>query len=522
MKKEEYKPPLLYRIMSSEDQLKQAKVPVSQDVSLMHMKHKKNDILKPLNKKIKKYNRIIGSKLKMILNTSNIIRRAKENSSDLKDIIIELDKSHINNIIKYTECKKNTEETKNIILNMKNLERGEENKNNLKNKNDSNTNNNIKNENNKSTIADEMSSEKMHKLLSDNVLLMVKKKEIFSYYLIKNKYHVFNEEKKIRYIDKIREMLEIKQIQANNLLDEREKKAKIQNNKFFINHKKRLKIENQENYNKLSEKMRQENESSLKSIKDTNATLEQLNNNKSYLDEDIKLKYDHSLPSIINDKINKKKLMIRKLTEMYNNRTDRTKCESNNISMDNIRIKNYLNSSQKNDYMELLKNKENKTKKSIVNLRRLTRTQNSTNIPRQFINKKVIKKVKLNEQNISNSNSIDESMDKDLVNKRMTSVYEEIKGNNILKKKDQGFMKTYFENKKMKLNKKPRQAVTIMSNSLSRINEVDITKKLKKIHGVHIPEKYSQYFDRIESMNNGAYLTKCKIIDSLCKVKMDT
>ena len=465
MKKEEYKPPLLYRIMSSEDQLNQTKIPVSQDVSLMHLKHKKNDILKPLNKKIIKYNKIIGSKLKIILNTSGIIRRAKENSSDLKDIIIELDKSHINNITKYNELKKNSDETKNIILNMKNLERGEEEeKNNLvKNKNDSTTNINSKNENNKYKIVDEMTSEKMHKLLSDNVLLMVKKKEIFSYYLIKNKYHVFNEEKKIRYIDKIREMLEIKQIQANNLLDEKEKKAKIQNNKFFINHEKRLKIENQENFNKLSERMRQENESSLRSIKDTNATLEQLNNNKSYLDEDIKLKYDHSLPSIINNKINKKKKVIRKLTEIFNNRTDRTKCESNNISMDNIGKINYLNSSQKKNYMELLKNKEDndedKTKKSIVNLKHLLSTQNSTYIPRKFIHKKVIKKVKLNDQNISNSNSVDESMDKNLVNKRMASVYEEIKGNNVLKKKDQSFMKTYFENKKMKLNKKARQAV---------------------------------------------------------------
>ena len=77
---------------------------------------------------------------------------------------------------------------------------------------------------------------------------------------------------------------------------------------------------------------------------------------------------------------------------------------------------------------------------------------------------------------------------------RINSVYEEIKHNNILLKKDKDFMKAYFENKKMKLSNKNRQAVTIMSNSLSRINEIDITKKLKRIHGMHIPEKYVKFF----------------------------
>ena len=511
MKKEEYKPPLLYRIMSSEDQLNQTKISGSQDAALMHLKHKKKDILKPLNKKIKKYNNIIGNKLKVILNTSNIIRRAKNNSSNLRDIIIELDKSHLNNITKYTALKENTNETKNIILNMKNSEiEGEEEKNNIKKGND------------KSKVADEMNSEKMHKLLSDNVLLMVKKKEIFSYYLIKNKYHAFNDEKKIRYIDKIREMLEIKQIQADDLLDEKEKKSKLENNKFFVNQKKRLKIENQERYNKLSERLKRENESSLRSIKETNATLQQLKKNKSFLDEDIKLKYDHSQPSLIHKKINKKRIKIKKLTEMIKNIKD-GKYNYNDSNMNNISKINKLDLPQKKNYMTIINKKnsdENKNKKSQINNKRLLRVQSSMYIPKKMINKKFIKKIKLNEQNVSNNNSIDDPLDKNVVNKRMTSVYEEIKGNNILKEKDHSFMKVYFENKKMTLNKKPRQAVTIMTNSLSRINEVDISKKLKKIHGVYVPEKYYRYFDRFDSMSKRANLAKCKIFDSLCKVKM--
>ena len=54
-----------------------------------------------------------------------------------------------------------------------------------------------------------MTNQKIHKLLSDNILLMAKRKEIFIYYLIKNKYQAINDEKKIRYIDKIREIIYI-------------------------------------------------------------------------------------------------------------------------------------------------------------------------------------------------------------------------------------------------------------------------------------------------------------------------
>ena len=63
--------------------------------------------------------------------------------------------------------------------------------------------------------------------------------------------------------------------------------------------------------------------------------------------------------------------------------------------------------------------------------------------------------------------------------------------------------------------------MTIMSNSLSRINQVDITKKLKRIHGLHVPEKYSKIFDNLEYIDNTANNMKGNIYDSICKVKMD-
>ena len=60
-----------------------------------------------------------------------------------------------------------------------------------------------------------------------------------------------------------------------------------------------------------------------------------------------------------------------------------------------------------------------------------------------------------------------------------------------------------------------------MSNSLSRINQIDITKKLKRIHGMHIPEKYALIFDNLESIDNNANNMKGKIYDSICKSKMN-
>ena len=297
--------------------------------------------------------------------------------------------------------------------------------------------------------------------------------------------------KKIRYIDKIREMLEIKQIQSNDSLDEKEKKVKLQNIKFYVNQEKRIKKEMQENYNKLTQRLKQENDLSLKSIKETNDTLRSIKLNKSYLDEDIKLKYEH-IPSIIlkNRNNSKKKKILNKIKEL-----------DNNISM------------------TLRPNR----KKSFINLKRFILSK-STFKPKLISIKKNNnnnKNISLDNQSISNNYSSIILDDDNLNKSRINSVYEEIKHNNILLKKDKDFMKAYFENKKMKLSNKNRQAVTIMSNSLSRINEIDITKKLKRIHGMHIPEKYVKFFDKIETVNKNSNKMKFKIFDSLCKVRMD-
>ena len=97
----------LYRIMSSKDQINRAKKAVLKDITLMHINNKIKDTLNPLKTKIKRYTKKINSQLKNILNTSDIIYRAKKKSYFLKDILIELDKDHTNNMKKFKTFRKN-------------------------------------------------------------------------------------------------------------------------------------------------------------------------------------------------------------------------------------------------------------------------------------------------------------------------------------------------------------------------------------------------------------------------------
>ena len=533
----------LYRIMSSKDHINRAKKAVLKDITLMHINNKVKYTLNPLKEKIQSYSKKINKQLKNVLNTSDIIYRAKKKSYFLKDILLELDKDHANNMKKFKTLREKTNDLKNVYLNIQHLEKEEEknsSKNNMKEASKSNIDININIKPNKETKEPEqfeLTRDKMHNLLNDHILLMAKKREIFSYYLIRNKYFTINDEKRIRYIDKIRELLEIKQIKANKLMTEKEKKIKMENNKFYINQKKRIKAEKLENYNKMCDKIRQENELSLRSIKETNATLNSLRNNKSFLDEDIKLKFDHnySQPSHINkiniDTNNNKKMkLIKKISAKFFNRDNKSNKNESNRSLVNVSYlgdTNNIKSSRIKRYIELIKlnYKENDNKvlnestNSIINLRRFNRAKSLICSQKNVLKNKLKKKMSLVNQIMSNNNSLIE--DESKIKSRMTSVYEEIKKNNVLLKKDEEFIRNYFIRKKAILKKQPSQAVTIMSNSLSRINNVDITKKLKRIHGMHIPEKYSKIFDNLESIDNTANSMKGNIYDSICKVKMD-
>ena len=532
---------VLYKIMDSKDQINLSKEAALKSIELKHLKNKIKDTLKPLNKKIQTYNKKIDSQLKTVLNTSDIIFRAKKESFLLKDILLELDRDHEYNVAKFKKIREKSDDLKNAYLNIKHMEKveNEERNNEHAKENNAEINNNDikpKKENEKF----ELSREKIHNLLNDNILLMAKKREIFSYYLIKNKYQKCNDERKIRYINKIKELLDLKEIELNDLLDEKEKKAKMENNKFFINQKKRIILEKRENYEKIRDKLNKENDLSLKSIKENNATLNTIKNNKSFLDEEIKLKYEHnhSQPSLKRnsfiDKINKEKRLIRKISTKYSNRLN--KSELNNSEkriskINNKRLISSIKSLQMQKYLEILESSSkengdkysNESNESIVNLKQYR--SSSMYIPKLILRNSFRKSVKLNSEILLNNNNKNNNSiydDEDLVKSRFASVYEEIKNDNMMKKKDEDFFKNYFIRRKAILNKKPRQAITIMTNSLSRINHVDITKKIKKIHGTYIPEKYTQFFENLEKIGNSANKVKCTIYDRLCKSRMDS
>ena len=532
---------VLYKIMDSKDQINLSKEAALKSIELKHLKNKIKDTLKPLNKKIQTYNKKIDSQLKKVLNTSDIIFRAKKESFLLKDILLELDRDHEYNVAKFKKIREKSDDLKNAYLNIKHMEKieNEERNNEHAKENNAEINNNDikpKKENEKF----ELSREKIHNLLNDNILLMAKKREIFSYYLIKNKYQKCNDERKIRYINKIKELLDLKEIELNDLLDEKEKKAKIENNKFFINQKKRIILEKRENYEKIRDKLNKENDLSLKSIKETNATLNTLRNKKSFLDEEIKLKYEHnhSQPSLKRnsfiDKINKEKRLIRKISTKYSNRLNKSELnhtEKRISKINNKRLISSIKSLQMQKYLEILESSSkengdkysNESNESIVNLKQYR--SSSMYIPKLILRNSFRKSVKLNSEILLNNNNKNNNSiydDEDLVKSRFASVYEEIKNDNMMKKKDEDFFKNYFIRRKAILNKKPRQAITIMTNSLSRINHVDISKKIKKIHGTYIPEKYTRFFESLEKIGNSANNVKCTIYDRLCKSRMDS
>ena len=265
-----------------------------------------------------------------------------------------------------------------------------------------------------------------------------------------------------------------------------------------------------------------------------------LRNKKSFLDEEIKLKYEHnhSQPSLKRnsfiDKINKEKRLIRKISTKYSNRLNKSELnhtEKRISKINNKRLISSIKSLKMQKYLEILESSSkengdkysNESNESIVNLKQYR--SSSMYIPKLILRNSFRKSVKLNSEILLNNNNKNNNSiydDEELVKSRFASVYEEIKNDNMMKKKDEDFFKNYFIRRKAILNKKPRQAITIMTNSLSRINHVDISKKIKKIHGTYIPEKYTQFFENLEKIGNSANNVKCTIYDRLCKSRMDS
>ena len=103
-------------ILTNENKAKEA---ASNSIILKHLNYKAKDTLEPINKKISKYSNIIDDKIKTILNTSDIIDKAKDRASLLKNILQEIDDDYDNKMHKFKSLRDKSEETKDLYLNMK-------------------------------------------------------------------------------------------------------------------------------------------------------------------------------------------------------------------------------------------------------------------------------------------------------------------------------------------------------------------------------------------------------------------
>ena len=104
---------------------------------------------------------------------------------------------------------------------------------------------------------------------------------------------------------------------------------------------------------------------------------------------------------------------------------------------------------------------------------------------------------------------------------KIESLYDEVKNTYILNKQNKEYVEDYFKKKKFYLNKKPHQVISIINNSLNNINYVNIEKKSRKVYGYYYPQNIIKHFDNLERIDNDAKNVKRKIINSLCKSKID-
>ena len=278
------------------------------DISLQNINNKNRVNLNSITNKKMKTSKSISypksannNKLKIILQTSDVMNRAEMTALYLKSSIIDSDKQYIINKKRFERIRKQTNDINKFYSCLKEKEKKEEEKTIINNNKNDMSDDSIKENNNTGG-----KSHKIFSILNDNPLLITKKKDIESYYLHKNKNQVFKDSKKLRYMDKLNELLEVIKIRKDKLIDKKEKYVKIQNTKYFSNYKNRINQEQLDKQKIMLEQIKKENEISLKNIQETNNTLNTINHNKTFLDDEIELKFKHNNNSNSNTNINNK------------------------------------------------------------------------------------------------------------------------------------------------------------------------------------------------------------------------
>ena len=493
MKIKEQNRKTFYRILktknnnNNENKIKNLKVKKNffiRNISLQNINNKNKDILDKVKNLNTNYNKLINknlstynNRLNYLLNTSDIINRAEKTAKNIKQSLIDSDKRHIINKTKFESIREKTNTINKLYIYLKLKEKSEKSKNEI----------HISEEKNK------INSHKIKNALKENILLLKKRKDLESYYIHKSKSQILKDKKNIRFINKIKEYLEILKIKNNKLMDSKDKIIKIQNAKYNINYPKLIKKENLKKMKILLEQIKKDNNISLKNIRDTNSTLFTLNNNKSFLDTDIELKYNHNY--------NKNK--IQKFNKTLN---------KSNISDENSNNDSFIANNFHILRINKLEEKQH-CKDSLIN--------SSIESKKKNIKKKLNYSHHLSKKiNLINDSEENED-EKNKLKSKIESLYDEIKEDNILNNNNKEYIEDYFKNKKFILNNKPFQVLFVVNNSLNNINCYNIYKKSKKLYGHYFPHNMQKHLEDLEVIDKISSKIKSRLIGSICHLRMN-
>ena len=457
---------------------------IVKDISLKNINNKNNDTSNNLltnnqlnSSKFSAYKELTSknTNLTRILNTSHIIQKAENAALYLKNSLIDSEKKYLINKKKFEKIRKQTDDINKFFRSLKYKEKEEE-----KNK--------IYNNNKSDDSIKEDEKKKIYSILNESPLLITKKNDIQTYFNQKSKSQILEDKKKIRYMNKLKEYLEILKIKNNELLDNKEKIIKIKNSKYIANYEYRLNQEYLKNQKNILKEIKKENKISLQNIKETNMTLNNINKNKSFLDDEIELKYAHSNKKVKHSFNNK----ITKIKDDINNGNNNKSFINNNFHI--LRINKLEN---KNDLSFIKKNKS----KSYINL--INNLKNHNNL-------------KL----ILDNSFFEKEDDKDNNKSKMESLYDEIKDHNILNKQNRDYVENYFKKKKFILNNKPYQLMGIINQTIYNISHFNVEKKMKKVIGLYYPKNIRKHFDDLEHIDTKANQVRRKLIHSMCKSRI--
>lgn len=307
-------------------------------------------------------------------------------------------------------------------------------------------------------------------LLSSNPLILTKIKDIYSYYL-NNSDHSrikLDKDKSVHFLNKLRDFLEVIKIKNSKNYNKKEKLELIRKTKYVSNYRTRINKEKMRLEQKIFDDNQLDKENSISNIKNTTTTLHTILNNKSYLNDEIKLQFKN-------------------LESKYRNES----------SLSN----NYINDSV------------------IDTLRTKLKTLSKNNIvikPKKRIN---IKKLKIKEEEPKKEDFSSVYLDKNQSDSAIIqALYNEIKDEIQLNEINKPVIENYFKKKNLFNKYESKRVMLLIVNTLNNINNFNIEKNSKKIYGF-FPSNVKKSLENIDDIGGNATKIRKRFIHSICYLR---